>query len=86
MAKKKRSAPSKTCPNCQAAQHVASKTCRMCGYVFSPAVEKPKRTTVTTRTRTENPLDAAIDYINAAGGMDKARKMLDTIDAIKKLK
>jgi DNA-directed RNA polymerase subunit M/transcription elongation factor TFIIS len=97
MAKKKRGAPSKACPNCQAVQHVATKICKECGYAFakSPAAKKSavsKKGAVSKKTRvtrksvpSEGLFDSAISYIRSAGGSSEARKLIDTIEAIKEL-
>jgi hypothetical protein len=83
--------------------HVATKTCKDCGYSFAktPVSKKSaaskksamskkgavsKKTRVTrTSASSEGPFDSAISYIRSAGGISEARKLLDTIEAIKEL-
>lgn len=45
-----------------------------------------KKAAATGEARIEASIDVAINYVEAAGGVVKARKMLDKIEAIKRLK
>jgi hypothetical protein len=87
--------PSRECENCHKFYFPRYKECPACGAA-NPSMtgvsrRKVKRRTVRKAasrrgagTRTDA-LDAAIDFIRTAGGVDNARAALDRIDRIRKL-
>jgi Rubredoxin-like zinc ribbon domain (DUF35_N) len=84
MAKKKpkRAAPTRACESCGTPYHPRSKACPNCGAA-NPTIGRrlfPKR-----GKGAAGPIDAAIDFVEQAGGFRAARAALETIERIKEL-
>lgn len=95
MAKKtaKRAAPTRTCEDCGASYHPRRKACPNCGAA-NPTAGKPRKrrkkvarkVAATSRIASRNhPIDAAIRFVEEAGGINAATAALDTIRRIKTL-
>ena len=88
--------PSRECPNCGKWYHARTKECPECGTAnpgrsgVTRKVKKvrvKRRTAVPTRAavRSGDALDAAIEFVRAAGGIQNARAALETIERIRGL-
>ena len=78
--KKKRAAPEKKCGKCGEGYHPRIKNCPHCGAV-NHAMNRKKKVAKkaaihTTKGGTSRILVAAADFIEAAGGIDKATEVL----------
>jgi len=92
----KRSAPTKTCPDCNKVQHAAKAACD-CGYRF-PAKKKSKkkrrakqavRSVASASTRDvalSQKLADSIRIVEKAGGLKQAQQMLAAVKELEKLK
>ena len=92
----KRSAPTKTCPNCNKALHAAKAACD-CGYKF-PAKKKSKnvklakkaaRSVASVKTgdmALSQKLAESIKIVEKAGGLKQAQQMLTAVKELEKLK
>ena len=91
----KRSAPTKTCPDCNKVQHAAKAACD-CGYRF-PAKKRSKkkrraktavRSVASTSTRDvalSQKLADSIRLVEKAGGLKQAQQMLAAVKELEKL-
>ena len=95
MAKKrsKRTAPTRKCESCGTAYHPRKKECPKCG-VANPTAGRPgkrrkkkvaRKTLSVRRARGNQSLDAAIRFVEEAGGLAAATAALETIKRIKTL-
>lgn len=96
MAKKKakRAAPTRKCEECGTSYHPRRKACPKCGAA-NPTAGRPRkrrkkvarRVAVASRRSASrnNPIDAAIRFVQEAGGINAATTALDTIRKIKTL-
>lgn len=84
MAKKKtkRAAPTRACEKCGTPYHPRSKACPKCGAP-NPTIG-PRRLGPKGRGGSA-PLDAAIEFVEQAGGFRAARAALEKIERIKDL-
>ena len=92
----KRSAPTKTCPDCNKVQHAAKAACD-CGYKF-PAKKKSKKkrrakkalrsvASVSTRdVALSQKLADSIRIVEKAGGLKQAQQMLAAVKELEKFK
>ncbi len=80
MAKK---APTKVCPKCGKSNHARSIKCKFCRAVFPVKVKSsiPGKTTASTNEI----LKTAIHLVKASGSFEKAKAILNELEAIKKL-
>ena len=88
MAKKKakRAAPTRACEACSTPYHPRSKACPKCGAA-NPTIGRrrivPRRGGA--RGATAGSIDAAINFVEEAGGFRAARAALEKIERIKEL-
>jgi tRNA(Ile2) C34 agmatinyltransferase TiaS len=80
MAKK---APTKVCPKCGKTNHARSIKCKFC-HTTIPVKAKTSMPKKTSRSMSEV-LNAAIRLVKAAGSFEKAKAILNELEAIKKL-
>jgi uncharacterized OB-fold protein len=96
MAKKtaKRAAPTRKCEECGTSYHPRRKDCPKCGAANPTAGRPRKRRKKVTRRNAassrrsasrNHPIDAAIRFVEEAGGMNAATAALETIRRIKTL-
>lgn len=85
MAKKKakRAAPTRACESCKTPYHPRSKACPKCGAA-NPTIG-PRRFSKGRRGANAGSLDAAIEFVEQAGGFRAARAALEKIERIKDL-
>lgn len=83
MAKKKakRAAPTRACESCGTPYHPRSKACPNCGAANPTIGRRP----LARRGKGAGPIDAAIDFVEQAGGFRAAKAALETIERIKDL-
>ena len=88
--------PSRECPNCGKWYHARSKECPNCGTANpsrGSVTRKLKKVRVKRRMAAQpsrvssggSPLEAAIEFVQAAGGLQNARAALETIERIRGL-
>ena len=87
--------PSRECPYCHKWYHARSKECPECGTAnpgrgsvarkVKKKVRVKRRTARPTSPTAGNALDAAIEFVQVAGGINEARAALETIERIKGL-
>ena len=94
MAKKKvRMSPTRVCEKCGADYHPRCKVCPKCDAPNPTAVsKKPAKKKVAKKTApkpkapaTGDPLNAAIAFVEKAGGFRAAKKAIETIEKIRQL-
>ena len=92
----KRSAPTKTCPDCNKVQHAAKAACD-CGYKFSAKKKSKKKrrakkalrsaASVSTRdVALSQKLADSIRIVEKAGGLKQAQQMLAAVKELEKFK
>ena len=92
----KRSAPTKTCTDCNKVQHAAKAACD-CGYKFPPKKKRKKKrrvkkallsvASVSTRDVVlSQKLADSIKIVEKAGGLKQAQQMLAAVKELEKLK
>ena len=84
----KRAAPTKNCPKCNKALHVAKAVCN-CGYKF-PAKKKKKPAKIAATSSREGTLSKklaeSIRIVEKAGGIDQAKQVLAAVKDLENLR
>jgi predicted nucleic acid-binding Zn ribbon protein len=87
MAKKKTAVPSKKCPKCEKAVHVATRVCPGCGEVFPMKRRKKKarvRKAAAPQAAADSPLVDAANFVRQAGGIERAQQALKDLAKVTK--
>lgn len=85
--------PTRECPNCHKFFHARAKVCPACGTdnptraASAPQVRRArvKRLGKAVRTNAASPIEAAISFVEQAGGVENARAALGMVERIKGL-
>jgi DNA-directed RNA polymerase subunit M/transcription elongation factor TFIIS len=87
MAKKKTAIPTKKCPKCENAVHVAVRTCPQCGEAF-PMKKRRKKARAekgaAPQAAADSPLVNAANFVRQAGGIDQAQQALKDLAKVAK--
>jgi ribosomal protein L37E len=89
MAKKKKAIPTKKCPKCQKAVHVATRKCPDCGEAFPmkkrrKKIRAKKGTAASAQATSGSPLVDAANFVRQAGGIREAQQALKDLAKVAK--
>jgi predicted amidophosphoribosyltransferase len=88
MAKKKAGGPTKKCPKCEAAVHVATRTCPQCGEAFPMKKRRKKKAAAKKGAALQGPsgisLVSAATLVRQAGGIEEAQQALKELEKVRK--
>jgi ribosomal protein L37E len=86
MAKKKTAIPTKKCPKCEKAVHVATRTCPECGEAFpmKKRRKKARAKAAAPQAAGRSPLVDAANFVRQAGGIDQAQQALKDLAKVAK--
>jgi len=90
MAKKKAGGPTKKCPKCEAAVHVATRTCPQCGEAFPMKKRRKKKAAAKKgavapmQATGSSPLVDAATFVRQAGGIEQAQQALKDLAKVAK--
>jgi predicted amidophosphoribosyltransferase len=86
MAKKKTAIPTKKCPKCEKAVHVATRVCPGCGEAFPMKRRKKGRVkkVAAPQAAGDSPLVDAANFVRQAGGIEQAQQALKDLAKVAK--
>jgi ribosomal protein L37E len=86
MAKKKTAIPTKRCPKCEKAVHVATRVCPGCGEAFPMKRRKKARVkkAAAPQAAADSPLVDAANFVRQAGGIEQAQQALKDLAKVAK--